>query len=127
MSVVAIESVIAGVISSQTSIPGDLNFSVIASVRNSEVSARRELTVFCKHLNPGLMFKCSLYQGSNRRWSSIQAQEFTHLYSVLATLVCSCDVSSQLTVGKGATNLSLKFLDFALNLFLISQFISIRG
>ena len=43
------------------------------------------------------------HQGSNRRWSSIQAQEFTHLYSVLATLVCSCDVSSQITVGKKDT------------------------
>ena len=39
------ESVIAGVISSQTSIAGDLNLSIIASVRNSGVSARRELTV----------------------------------------------------------------------------------
>lgn len=39
-------------------------------------------------------------QGTNRRWSSIQAQEFTHLYSVLTTLVCSCDVATQLTVGK---------------------------
>ena len=39
-------SVLAGVISSQTSIAfaGDVNF-VIASVRNSGVSARREFTV----------------------------------------------------------------------------------
>lgn len=49
--------------------------------------------------------------GSNRRWSSIQAQEFTYLYSVLATLVCSCDVSTQLTVEP--TSLRPVFLDKA--------------
>lgn len=60
----------------------------------------------CEHLVSQAAFSKFLHflvgpnaeNGSNRRWSSIQAQEFTHLYSVLATLVCSCDVSSQLTV-----------------------------
>lgn len=60
----------------------------------------------CEHLIAQAAFSKFLHflvgpnaeNGSNRRWSSIQAQEFTHLYSVLATLVCSCDVSSQLTV-----------------------------
>ena len=34
-----------GVISRQTSFVGDMNFAVIANVRNSEVSAKREFTV----------------------------------------------------------------------------------
>lgn len=37
-------------------------------------------------------------QSSNRRWSSIQSQEFTGLYAAIATLVCSCDVSARVTV-----------------------------
>lgn len=60
----------------------------------------------CKHLiTQGAFTKFLVFlvgpnadTGSNRRWSSIQAQEFTHLYSVLATMVCSCDVSTQFTV-----------------------------
>jgi hypothetical protein len=39
-----------------------------------------------------------LLQSSNRRWSSIQSQEFTGLYAAIATLVCSSDVSSRVTV-----------------------------
>ncbi|EDO44319.1 predicted protein, partial [Nematostella vectensis] len=55
--------------------------------------------------------------GSNRRWSSLQSQEFTALYTAIATLVCCSDVSSQMTVEP--TRPRPLFLDIMRNLPLI--------